>query len=598
MMKRPFHRRRCLSLLLILILLATAQTTGMAFSAADPNPDLRPNTLEKVPVLITFLKPPGASEEALIRAFGGSVSATWRLVPGMAAELPLSAVEALRHNPHISVIEPDLQVHIVGDAVPWGISRIGADQVQSAGNTGAGIKVAIIDTGLDYGHPDLAGKYNGGYDFVNKDTNPMDDHGHGTHVAGTIAAVINNQGLVGAAPGVDLYALKVLDAKGSGSSSNIISAVQWCVDNQIQITNNSYGMLSNPGSLFKSAFDNAYNRGVLQIAAAGNDRSALYLRLYSDIVSYPARYDSVVAVAATDSANKVASFSSYGPAVELAAPGVAIESTVPGGGYATWNGTSMATPHVVGAAALVMGSGLSSASAVRTRLQETAFDLGAVGRDRDYGFGLVDAKLATGVVMPPVNTPPVVTITSPASGTTVDTQTPISFSGTATDKENGNLSSSLVWTSSLATEPIGTGAAFSTVLNEGIHTITASVADNDGLTDTAAITVTVKAPAPPGGPIIVSVLEGRAIPVNKNFWKAEAAVTLSPALSGAIITGTWSGGLRVSATTDVFGQCVLSSGNLSQKTVAATTFTITDVTLSGYAYDVNQSKTSVTISKP
>lgn len=485
-MKSKSNVKRHTALLLSLILVLTSLLSGAGY-ASEP---AAATGSEKAAVLIAFHQQPGASEEALIRAHGGAVSHTYHLVPAMAATLPSAALEALRHNPKIALIEPDLTVQALEDTYPWGIMRIGADQVHQQSNTGAGIKVGIIDTGLDYTHPDLAGKYVTGYDFVNNDADPMDDHGHGTHVAGIIAAIDNDSGLIGAAPGVSLYALKVLDANGSGSLSNIMAAVEWCADNHIQITNNSYGIMTDPGSTFKAVFDAAYAEGVLQIAAAGNDRTKWYTIFFSDIVSYPAWYSSVVAVAATDSANKVASFSSFGPSVELSAPGVSIESTIPGG-YATWSGTSMATPHVVGAAALVVKSGITSASAVRSRLQVTADDLGVSGRDSDYGYGLVDADEAV-LGTPPLNTPPAVTITSPMEGATFTIGQTITFTATATDPEDGNLTASIVWTSSLDGN-IGSGGSFNlSTLTVGNHEILASVTDLNGQTGSDLVSITIE----------------------------------------------------------------------------------------------------------
>lgn len=478
-----------MALLLSLILVLTSLLSGASYaSGAAPASAF---DMERTAVLIAFHEQPGRSEEALIRALGGEVRHTYHLVPAMAATLPQAALDGLRHNPKVALIEPDLTVHALEDTYPWGITRIGADLVHQQGNTGSGIKVGIIDTGLDNTHPDLAGKYAGGYDFVNNDTDPMDDHGHGTHVAGTIAAVMNDAGLIGAAPGVSLYALKVLDADGSGALSDIIAAVEWCADNDIQITNNSYGILTDPGATFKAAFDAAYADGVLQIAAAGNDRSKWYTIFFSDIVSYPAWYASVVAVAATDSANKVASFSSFGPSVELSAPGVSIESTIPGGAYATWSGTSMATPHVVGAAALVMKSGISSAAAVRERLQITADDLGPVGRDSDYGFGLVDADEAV-LSTTPGNVAPSVNITSPVYDAIYTVGDSITFTASASDPEDGSLTESIAWSSSLD-GTLGTGGSFSlTTLSAGTHNIVASVTDSGGLTGSDLLSITVQ----------------------------------------------------------------------------------------------------------
>lgn len=178
-----------------------------------------------------------------------------------------------------------------------------------------------------------------GWDFVNNDADPFDDNGHGTHVAGTIAAADNGSGVVGVAPEATLYALKVLDQSGSGVFSNVIAAVQLAVDLGIQVTNNSYGSTQDPGSLVQAAFDNAAAAGMLHVAAAGNSGNCLGT---GDSVLFPARYGSVIAVAATDQADVSPCFSSTGPTVELAAPGVSINSTAPGGGYQVLSGTSMA----------------------------------------------------------------------------------------------------------------------------------------------------------------------------------------------------------------------------------------------------------------
>lgn len=492
-----------MSLLLCLVLVLTSLLSGASYAfAAAPE---SANRSEKADVLIAFHEQPGRSEEALIRALGGEVRHTYHLVPAMAATLPQAALDGLSHNPKVALIEPDLTVQALEDTYPWGITRIGADLVHQQGNTGSGIRVGIIDTGLDYNHPDLAGKYAGGYDFVNNDGDPMDDHGHGTHVAGTIAAVMNDSGLIGAAPGVSLYALKVLGADGSGALSGIIAAVEWCADHDIQITNNSYGILTDPGATFKAAFDAAYADGVLQIAAAGNDRSKWYTIFFSDIVSYPAWYASVVAVAATDINNKVASFSSFGPSVELSAPGVSIESTIPGGAYATWSGTSMATPHVVGAAALVMKSGVTSAAAVRERLQVTADDLGPVGRDRDYGFGLVDADEAV-LGTAPVNLLPSVSITAPVDGAVYTVGDSITFTASASDPEDGPLTSEIAWSSS-RDGALGTGGSLSlSTLSVGTHAITASVSDSGGLTGSDLVSITVESSTAVNTPPEVTII--------------------------------------------------------------------------------------------
>ncbi|MHB1417064.1 MAG: S8 family serine peptidase [Chloroflexota bacterium] len=391
--------RNCLSLFFVVALLASL--AAVPASAAQPA-----GANERVKVLIAYDKQPGPDEEALVQKAGGKVKYTYHLVPAIAAEVPAAALAGLARNPHVERVEPDLAIQAADAELDnaWGVKRIGAGLVQASGNEGAGVKVAIVDSGIDYNHPDLNANYVGGYDFVNNDDDPMDDNGHGTHVAGTVAAEDNGIGVVGVAPDADLYALKVLDSSGSGSYSAVVAALEWCVDHGIQVTNNSYGSSGDPGTTVKAAFDAAYNAGIVNVGAAGN---AGRTRTNVDNMIYPAKYDSVIAVAATDSSDNRASFSSTGPAAELAAPGVGIYSTVPGGGYEAWSGTSMATPHVTGTVALMIAADITNKSTIRTTLQQTADDLGSAGWDWVYGYGLVDADEAAGVVSPP---PPVETV--------------------------------------------------------------------------------------------------------------------------------------------------------------------------------------------
>jgi subtilisin family serine protease len=260
------------------------------------------------------------------------------------------------------------------------VDRIDAEFAWAEGYTGEGTKVAVIDTGIDYTHPDLIANYKGGKDFVNKDDLPMDDNGHGTHVAGIIAACNNNDiGVVGVAPNASLYAVKVLDATGSGYYSDIIAGIEWCIG-KVDIANMSLGGTYDSPSLH-AACDTAAEH-ILLVAAAGNSGNRAGR---GDNVNYPARYDTVIAVAATDSSDNRASFSSTGPPLDIAAPGVSIYSTYKGGGYATMSGTSMAAPHVAGTLALLLSGDIYG----------TADDLGSQGWDSLYGWGLVDAEEST-----------------------------------------------------------------------------------------------------------------------------------------------------------------------------------------------------------
>ncbi len=333
----------------------------------------------------------GAPDAALVRNLGGEIVYTYGIIPAVAARLPDAAVKALANNPNVAYVEPDGVCYAIADTVPWGITRVGADQVQAGGNYGTGIKVGIIDTGIDLDHPDLT--VVGGATFVLGTTTPDDDHGHGSHVAGTVAALSNGIGVIGCAPQASLYAIKVLNSAGSGSWTDVAAGIDWAAANGMNIINMSLGGTAGTTAL-QQACDNAYAAGVLVVCAAGNSGNTAGT---GDNVGYPARYDSCMAVAATDSADVRAYFSSTGPKVEIAAPGVSIYSSYMNGGYATMSGTSMASPHVAGVAALVWKANPTFTNVqVRNALTSTATDLGDPGRDPWYGYGLVNAPAAVG----------------------------------------------------------------------------------------------------------------------------------------------------------------------------------------------------------
>jgi subtilisin len=406
------------------IVVGVALLAGVAGVSPSLSQAQAANAPQKVDVLIGFTNTPGSSEQALVRGHGGVIKHSYHLVPAIAASVPESAIQGLLNNPRITSIEPNGTVYAIDAELDntWGVKRIGAGTVHDSGNKGAGVKVAVIDSGIDYNHLDLGANFAGGYNFVSGSTNPMDDNGHGTHIAGTIAALDNNVGVVGVAPEARLYALKVLNSSGSGSWSDVIAALQWAVDNGIQVTNNSYGSGQNPGGIVQAAFDNSAARGILHIAAAGNSGNP---KGKGNNVGYPAAYASVVAVGATDKNDTRASFSSTGDPVELVAPGVTINSTKLGGGYIEYSGTSMASPHVAGSAALVIAAGITDKNGnglindeVRQALDGTAFDLGAAGRDSLYGFGLVNVAAAVASVVPV--TPPPPSAAGIISGTVID----------------------------------------------------------------------------------------------------------------------------------------------------------------------------------
>jgi subtilisin len=285
--------------------------------------------------------------------------------------------------------------------IPWGVDRIDADLVWGT-TTGSPIKVAVIDTGIDKDHPDLQANIKGGINFVfQKGTiDPTmwdDDNGHGTHVAGTIAAIDNEEGVIGVGPEIWLYAVKVLDRTGKGYLSDVVAGINWAINNDMDVISMSLGTSYDYQEL-RDACDAAYNAGIVIVAAAGNagDGDAS-----TNEYSYPAAYDSVIAVGATDSNDNIAWWSNSGPYIELAAPGVSIYSTYKKGDYETMSGTSMACPHVSGVIALMLttspgiydldGDGWDPTE-IRSKLHDTAEDLGPTGKDNWYGYGLVDAE--------------------------------------------------------------------------------------------------------------------------------------------------------------------------------------------------------------
>ena len=374
----------------------------------------------EVPVLVSFDNAPGKAEEMLVRAFGGTVTYTYSITPAIAASIPESALKGLSNNPHVVAVEIDDPVYAADAELDnsWGVTKISAGVVHSGGNTGVGVKIGIIDSGINYSHPDLDGVYAGGHDFVQEDDatgdGPMDVYGHGTHVAGTACAEDNNFGVVGVAPNCALYALRVLNDDGVGSWSRLIAAMDWAVAHELQVVNLSLGSSKNPGTAVKTAFDNAEAAGLFIAAAAGNSGNSAGK---GDNIIYPAKYASVIAVGATDLNNKRASFSSTGSTLEIMAPGVSVLSTWNDNTsylnpqpiclgadcyYKYGSGTSMASPHVAGVAALVISSGTVADmngngrinDEVRAIVNATATDLGTIGKDTQYGYGLVNAVSA------------------------------------------------------------------------------------------------------------------------------------------------------------------------------------------------------------
>ncbi len=272
-----------------------------------------------------------------------------------------------------------------GPQIPWGVQRIGAPQAWSR-TQGQGAAVAVIDTGIDATHPDLKGQVAGGINILDA-AHPdswADDEGHGTHVAGTIAGLGADGGVAGVAPQAKLYAVKVLDKDGNGNYSDVIAGIEWAMNHGIKIANMSLGADEGSEPLHR-AVQAALAKGMLIIAAAGNTGGS---------VGYPGAYPETVAVAAADASDHVAPFSSRGPELSYIAPGVDILSTKMGGGYVSLSGTSMASPHVSGMAALAFTEGATTPASLRAVLDKAARPIAGLtpdleGRGMPLGGGLL-----------------------------------------------------------------------------------------------------------------------------------------------------------------------------------------------------------------
>jgi subtilisin family serine protease len=298
---------------------------------------------------------------------------------GFAAQLTAQQIQALQRDPRVARVELDGRVGILAQVTPWGITQIGADVSSTLAGNGAGsvsnVHVYILDTGID-AHRDLNVVQRVNFiDQMNRDC-----HGHGTHVAGTVAARDNTAGVVGVAPGAPLTGVKVLDCGGFGSVSAVVKGVDWVTANAIKpaVANMSLG--GSVSDAMDEAVRNSVASGVFYAVAAGNSRADACR--VSPARAGAGTSNGIMTVAATDSSNREASFSNFGNCVDIWAPGVSILSTWKAGGTHTISGTSMASPHVAGTAALYLSSHPSAVPGeVEVAIKATALATGTVSRD-------------------------------------------------------------------------------------------------------------------------------------------------------------------------------------------------------------------------
>ena len=487
---------------------------------------------------------------------------------GFSIEMPKAALNGLRNHPKVVLVEEDLAQQAIAQGIPEGITRIFASQntafdIDGVDDNRVDADVAILDTGIDVDHPDL--NVVGGANclqsrrrrgrttyYCDANVSADDDQYHGTHVAGTVAALDNGVGVVGVAPGARLWAVKVLDSGGSGYTSGIIAGIDWVVaQGNIEVMNLSLGG-SGVSSAYQTAIDNAVANGVAVVVAAGNSSA--------DSSNYsPAFVPSAITVSAladfdgleggegascyaddTEVDDTLADFSNYGSPVDIAAPGYCVLSTIPTEynvaqpGYYTLDGTSMAAPHVAGAAAVLASNGMT-ASEIVGYLTST----GNYNYIDDSGDGIKEPLLDASTLVPrfvggepPPPPPPPVENVAPTAALSVNCQDlTCTFDASGSSDSDGTIVD-YAWDFGDGT--LGSGESTTHSYSQpGTYTVTLTVTDDDGAPDIASDTATATDPGTGGGPATLVVQKYNA---GKN-WVAEVRNSDDSLLTGSFSTG-------------------------------------------------------------
>jgi Subtilisin-like serine proteases len=544
--------RKYISVLLVTLLL-TVLCGVTVFASTSSESDTKR-------YIIKF-KTSSTDRSQLVSKYNGRFRREFKHFNAATAEMTSQNIAKLKKDSTVDYVEEDNVVKISSTSMTnWGVSDIKAPASWESGLTGKGVKIAIIDSGVA-SHSDLV--VAGGTNVINgsSTTSYVDDNGHGTHVAGVIAAQGLNGGVKGVAPDASIYAVKALNSDGEGYTSDIISGIDWAIEHNIDIISMSLGTSESSASL-KNAIDTAYSDGLLIVAAAGNDGNT---RGTGTNIEYPANYSSVIAVGAVDSSNTRAYFSSTGSKLEVSAPGVDILSTYLNDGYEQMSGTSMATPFVAADLALLKQQYPSYTNVqLRQLLASNVVDLGTSGRDSLYGYGLITAPSTTTTTTTTVPTPTV----SVAAGTYTSSQT-VSLSDTTsgvsiyytldgtTPTSSSKLYSSPITissTSTLKAIAVDSSGNSSSVLSV-LYTISKSVT-------TPVTTVTIPTPTasvPSGSyraPLVVMLRDRYSKPLKAYYTLDGSTPTTSSTL--------YPGYIKITTTSTLKAIAVDFSGNTSQ----------------------------------
>jgi len=425
--------------------LASALSVGLAINALAPIASAEQFIETEKEYIVVYKNTNG--KQAVMKG-SKKVEHEFKHVKAMKVEAKPSQMNKLKKDKNIAYVEENIKVSIANHdfkvlnnvqtkstgQVPaeesqWDIQAMDMSDAWNEGFTGKGIKVAVIDSGISP-HAEL--DIRGGVSTVDYTKSWYDDNGHGTHVAGSIGAKRDGNGLVGVAPDSEIYAVKAMDSEGNGYLNDIIEGIEWAIQNDMDIINLSLGTSVN-SKIFEDMVNKAYANGILLVGANGNDG-------VGTPVNYPAKYNNVIAVSSVDSNLNISAFSSTGTETEFSAPGGEVVSTYLNGQYAISSGTSMASPHVAGFLAVLKEKNPNmSNDQLRKELQKYVVDLGNTGRDAYYGYGFLKYDNSDSVDEDLDTTPPGEVKNPHVSSQTVDSATIAWTNPTDSDFKQTNL---------------------------------------------------------------------------------------------------------------------------------------------------------------